>query len=58
MSPIVPFVCFRTVEIDIKHQRKILTSFFGGVHGLFGLILAAPLLCPSLKPDIGDSSVY
>jgi len=44
MSPTVPSVCFRAVEIDIKHQRKILTSFFvGGGHGLFGLILAAPL---------------
>jgi len=40
MSPTVPYVCFRTVEIDIKHQRKVLTSFFGGRHGLFGLILA------------------
>ena len=44
MSPTVPSVCFRTVEIDIKHQRNILTSFFGGDHGLFDLILAAPLL--------------
>jgi len=43
MSPTVPSVCFRTVEIDIQHQRKILTSFFRGGHGLFGLILAAPL---------------
>jgi len=30
MSPIVPSVCFRTVEIAIKHQRKILTNFFLG----------------------------
>ena len=44
MSPTVPSVCFRTVEIDIKHQRKILTSFFGGDHDLFDLTLAAPLL--------------
>ena len=57
MSPTVPSVCFRTVEIDVKHLRKILTSFFGGEHGLFGLILAAPLLAGHfqqndvLKPD-------
>jgi len=43
MSPAVPSVCFRTVEIDIKHQRKNLNKFFRGGHGLFGLILAAPL---------------
>jgi len=46
MSSTVPSVCFRIVEIDIKHQRKILTSFIGGGAGgagLFGLILAAPL---------------
>ena len=43
MSPTVPSVCFRTVEIDIKHQRKILISFFRGGHGLFGLRLATPL---------------
>jgi len=42
MRSIVPSVCFRTVEIDIKHQRKIL--FFGEGHSLFGLILAAPLV--------------
>jgi len=28
LSPTVPFVYFRTVEIDIKHPRKILTSLF------------------------------
>jgi len=43
MRPTVPSASFRIVEIDIKHQRKILTSFFRGGHGLFGLILAAPL---------------
>jgi len=47
MRPTVPSVCFRTVEIDVKHQLKILTSFFGGGggggHGLFGLIPAALL---------------
>jgi len=41
MSPTVPSVCFRTGEIDIKHQRKI--QVFSGGRGLFGLILAAPL---------------
>jgi len=30
MSPIVPSVCFRKVEIDLKHHRKILTRFFWG----------------------------
>jgi len=43
MSPTVLSVCFRTVEIDIKRQRKILTNFFGGGYGLFGLILSVPL---------------
>ena len=28
------FLPFRTVEIDIKHQWKILTSFFGGPGGM------------------------
>jgi len=42
MSPIVPSVCFRTVEINIKHQRKILTSFFGGDHGVGRVALAPP----------------
>jgi len=51
-SPTVPSVCFRTVKIDIKHQRKILTSFFGEGHGLFGLILAAPLVKPPLHANV------
>ena len=30
MNPTVPSVCYRIVEIDIKHQRKILKSFVWG----------------------------
>jgi len=30
VRPTVPSLCFRTVEIDIKHQRKILASLFRG----------------------------
>ena len=42
MSPTVPSVFLPTDEIAIKHQRKILTSFFGWAWPL-RLVLAAPL---------------
>ena len=47
MSSTVPSVCFRIVEIDIKHQRKILTSFIGGGRG------GRPL-----RPHSGCASVF
>jgi len=53
VTPNVPSVYFRTVEIDIKRQRKILASLFRGVMASSGLILAA-LLPPGQRAEIRE----
>ena len=44
-SPTIPSFCFLTVENWYTAPVKVFASLFRGGHGLFGLILAAPLNC-------------